>query len=388
MPRLRRTSTAQPGWTRRRAGRGFVYLDSNGQRLGPEDVARVKALAIPPAWKDVWICPWPQGHLQAVGTDEAGRRQYLYHEHWRKIRDRQKYERALEMAEHLPRARARVAEDLARPGMPRERALATAFRLLDVGALRIGGERYAEAHSSYGLATLRRDHVEVLPQAARIGFVGKAGREQEILVTDGDVRASLEILLSREDPGERLLAWQEEDGSWREVTSPDINAYIHDVTGLSVTAKDFRTWHGTALAAAVLADWASTNGSASVTGLGARRAGRSGTAGSAGKTRSAKAVVSARDRRATERRKALAARRKAVVAAANEVADHLGNTPTVARTSYIDPRVVERFLDGEPMPPPPGIGDGGFVGAMEEFEGTLRDWLSPGSSSSAEVRAS
>lgn len=358
MPRLRRTSTAQPGWTRRRAGRGFVYLDREGQRLPPEAVARVRALAIPPAWKDVWICPWPNGHLQAVGTDDAGRRQYLYHEHWRRIRDRQKYDRALELADRLPEARAAVAEHLALPDMPRARALATAFRMLDIGALRIGGERYAEAHSSYGLATLRRDHVELVDDdAVLVHFTGKAGREHEILFRDAAVRASLALLLARDDPGERLLAWAEED-HWREVASTDVNAYIHEVTGLNVSAKDFRTWHGTTVAAAALAGWAAAhpNGHA---------------------TRPVDRARRGRARSSTSAGGSVAARRRAVAAAARETAEHLGNTPTVARTSYIDPRVVERFLDGAVMPAAPPVAVLEAQEAMTDFEAALLEWLAP-----------
>jgi DNA topoisomerase-1 len=396
MPRLRRTSSAQPGWTRRRAGRGFVYLDSEGRRLPPEAVARIKAMAIPPAWRDVWICPWPQGHLQAVGTDDAGRRQYLYHEHWRRIRDRQKYERALVLAQRLPAARAVVAGHLEAPGMPRERALATAFRLLDLGALRIGGERYAEAHSSYGLATLRRDHVTLVPGGVRISFTGKGGKDQEISVPDRQVRAAIRVLLRRDDPSERLLAWRDE-GGWHEVSSADINAYIHEVTGTDVSAKDFRTWHGTALAAAGLAAWAAGNAAAASPGMPGTRPRRAVTGARATARAGGRNGGSGAGRRSTaETRATSAARRRAVAAAVRDVADHLGNTPTVARTSYIDPRVVERFLDGAAMPAPPAAvaedkarasaeaprdrpvdGARGPSGrdAMEEFELALLGWL-------------
>src|SRR3954454_12528206 len=161
MARLRRSSPDDPGWARRRAGKGFVYLDQDGARLPPEDAERAKSLVVPPAWRDVWICPFPNGHLQAVGTDDAGRRQYLYHPDWRRKRDESKHDRVLEVAARLPRARRRVAVHLQLEGMPYERALATAFRLLDLGFFRIGGEAYAEANHSYGLATIRKEHVTV-----------------------------------------------------------------------------------------------------------------------------------------------------------------------------------------------------------------------------------
>jgi DNA topoisomerase IB len=330
VPRLRRTSPAQRGWTRRRAGRGFVYLDERGARLPPEEVARIKALAIPPAWRDVWICPWPNGHLQAVGTDDAGRRQYLYHEAWCARRDRQKHDRVIALAARLPAARAVVTADLDRAGMPLERALAAGFRLLDLGALRIGGERYARQHGTYGLVTLRREHVRLEPGRVRIAFLGKANREQEIEVADRALRAAVEVLLARPlDAGDRLLAWRD-DTAWHEVTSKDINDYVRAVTGLDVTAKDLRTLRATVIAAASLA-----------------RAGQG--AGSAGQ------------------------RRRVVAEAVRAVAEHLGNTPVVARTSYIDPRVVDAYLGGAAVVVP--AADEGSVESFQLGEAALVEWL-------------
>ena len=190
MVRLRTVSPSDPGWTRRRAGRGFVYLDQLGARLPPEDRERCVRLVIPPAWEEVWICRRPNGHLQAVGTDAAGRRQYLYHPEWRRKRDESKHDRVLEVAGRLPRARRRVAIHLQLDGMPYERALATAFRLLDLGFFRIGGETYAEANHSYGLATIRKEHVTVENRTVVFDFVAKSGQERYVALADDLVRAS------------------------------------------------------------------------------------------------------------------------------------------------------------------------------------------------------
>ncbi len=302
MPRLRTVSPADLGWSRRRAGRGFVYLDTGGERLGDADRDRCHRLVIPPAWREVWICPHPYGHIQAVGTDAAGRRQYLYHEQWRRKRDQAKHDRVLEVAAELPRARVAVAEHLALPGLPRERALATAFRLLDVGFFRVGGESYTEQHGSYGLATIRKEHVRVGREAVVFEFVAKSGKQQHVEIKDPDVRAVLTRLRRRRGGGEELLAYRA-GGRWVDVSSDDVNAYVKALIGGEVSAKDFRTWHGTVLAAVALAE-------------------RSDLADT--KT----------------------ARKRAIAASMCEVASWLGNTPTVARASYVDPRVIDLFEDG------------------------------------------
>jgi len=307
VPRLRTVSPSQPGWTRRRAGKGFVYLDSYGRRLAAEDAERCRLLVIPPAWQQVWICPVPNGHLQAVGTDDAGRRQYLYHQQWRLQRDRAKHERVLEVAARLPAARRRVARDLRREGMPYERALGTAFRLLDLGFFRIGGEAYAEANESYGLATILKEHVSIQRGQVVFEYTAKSGQERLVALADRTVRAAVNDLLRRTEGGPELLAYTDGD-TWRDVTSADINAYIKDVVGGEVSAKDFRTWHGTVIAAVSLA--AANEGARTVT-----------------------------------------ARRRAVTAAMRQVAEYLGNTPAVARKSYVDPRIVDRFNDGVTIPP-------------------------------------
>jgi DNA topoisomerase I len=317
--RLRRADPSRPGWSRRRAGRGFVFLDESGHRLRDSEVARCRRLSIPPAWSDVWICPWPNGHIQAVGTDAAGRRQYLYHPAWRDQRDREKFDRVVEFARSLPAARLRVAEHLGRARMPKDRALAAGVRILDLGAIRIGGEAYAEDNSSFGLATLRRDHVSTRrgpsgQAQVRLRFPGKSGREHDVVLDDAALQAAVRVLLARRSGGPELLAWRDEDGTWRDVTSTDINDYIRAVTGVDASAKDFRTWQATARAVAVLA-------------------------GEAPATK--------------------AARRTAVATAMRVVAEHLGNTPAVARSSYVDPRVVDSYLEGDPLllEPPPGPGD-------------------------------
>jgi DNA topoisomerase IB len=300
--RLRRTSPDRPGWTRRRAGRGFSYLDADGRRItDPDQLQRIRDLAIPPAWQDVWITPHVNGHLQAVGTDDAGRRQYLYHPEWRRQRDRDKHEHMLLFARRLPGARRQVSEDLARTGMPRERALAAAFRLLDVGLFRIGGEVYAEENGSFGLATLRRDQVRVSAGTVRFEYVAKSGQQRRLAVEDPEIGAVVSTLKRRRDGGEELLAFRTGDG-WRDVGSADINAYLKDVIGPAASAKDFRTWHATVLAAVALA--------------------RLEAPGSP------------------------TAARRAVSGAVREVAAQLGNTPAVCRSSYIDPRVIDRFGEG------------------------------------------
>lgn len=305
--RLRRVNPGTPGWTRRRAGRGFVLLDETGARIAdPEARERVRALAIPPAWRDVWICPWPHGHLQATGLDDAGRRQYLYHPAWSERRARRKHEHVLGVARRLPAVRRRVTRDLALPGMPRDRALALAFRLLDVAYFRVGGEAYARGNGSYGLATVRREHVSVRGDRVTFVYAAKSGQVREVEVIDDAVARAVRSLLRREDDHPDLLAYR--DGErWRDVTSADIAAYLKDRLGPDATPKDFRTWHGTVLAATALARVAPP--------------------------------PSPR------------ARAAAVTAVIREVAEQLGNTPAVCRASYVDPRVVdlwERGALGEP----------------------------------------
>ena len=307
MPRLRRVTPQDPGWTRRRAGKGFVYLDESGSRLTADESQRCKLLVIPPAWEEVWICPVPTGHIQAVGTDDAGRRQYLYHEQWRLQRDRLKHDKVLEVAARLPTARYAVAQDLQLDGMPFERALGTAFRLLDLGFFRIGGEAYAEANNSFGLATIHKEHVSIEAGSVIFNYVAKSGQERYVALADDLVLRAVRDLLARRSGGPELLAYK--DGRhWRDVSSNDINSYIKAHVGDEMSAKDFRTWHGTVIAAVVLAE-------------------------------------------ANERARSVTARKRAVTAAMKEVAGYLGNTPAVARASYVDPRVIDLFYDGATISP-------------------------------------
>ena len=302
MVRLRRSSPDRAGWSRRRAGKGFVYLDEDGKRLSAEDAQRAKDLVIPPAWRDVWICPWPNGHLQAVGTDDAGRRQYLYHPEWRTRRDGEKFQKMLTFGKALSKAREQVLVDLGAEGMTKERACAVAVRLLDLGYFRIGNEEYAEENNSFGLTTLERRHVRRVGTTLVFDFVGKSGIEHRIEIDDVGAVEALEVMRKRRAGDDRLLAWK--DGRrWRPVDSSLVNEYVGRTTGVEATAKDFRTWHATVIAAASLA--------------------------SAGEP-------------ATK-----TARKRAIVAAMKEVSEFLGNTPTLARSSYVDPRVVDAFEEGK-----------------------------------------
>src|SRR6476469_7232405 len=302
MPRTRRSSPDPPGWTRRRAGNGFVYLDQHGDRLPAEDAQRVRELVIPPAWRDVWVCPWPNGHLQAVGTDDAGRRQYLYHPDWRARRDAEKFDRMLEFGKALAKARELMLVDLGKEGMPLERACAAAVRLLDLGYFRIGNDVYADTHGSFGLTTLERRHVRRHQDRLVFTFTGKSGVDHRIEIDDAVVIEAIDVMRRRRGKDLRLLSYRE-GRTWRSVLPDLVNEYVRESTGLEATAKDFRTWHATVLAAAALAE-----------------------TDEPGETK--------------------ASRKRAVAAAMREVADYLGNTPTLARNSYVDPRIVDAYEEG------------------------------------------
>ena len=302
MARIRRVDCSGPGIRRRRRGRSFSYEDPAGRAVtDPEDLARIRALAIPPAWKDVWICPIPTGHLQAVGTDAAGRRQYLYHEAWRTRRDQAKFDHMLEFAHALPGLRERAAEHLAADGLGRERVLACATRLLDRGFFRMGTEDYAEQHQTYGLATIQKRHVRLDGDLITFDYVAKSGRRRLQSVLDPSVREVV-AQLKRRRGGPDLLAYKQ-GRAWVDVRSDDINDYIKEQTGGDFTAKDFRTWSATVLAAVAMAS--------------SFPQGRSRTA-----------------------------RARAISRAVKEVAHYLGNTPAVCRASYIDPRVFDRYRAG------------------------------------------
>jgi DNA topoisomerase I len=331
MPRLRRADIASPGIRRRRRGKGWEYRDENGERIGDlETLERIRELAIPPAWRDVWICPYPNGHIQAIGVDAAGRKQYRYHQRWRERRDQIKFDKMIEFARALPTLRKVAAKDVRRKGFPRERVLAGAVRLLDRGFFRIGGEEYAEANESYGLATMQKRHVTVEPRFwLRFDFPAKSGKQQVKSLVDPGVYELVAELKRRRSGGNELFAYQVDD-SWFDVKSGDINAYIKEATGGDFSAKDFRTWSGTVLAAVGLA----------VSGPVARS-----------KT----------------------GRKKAITRTVTEVAHHLGNTPAVARASYIDPRVFDRYCAGVTIGNALAaigdvreLGEPAFQGAIEE----------------------
>jgi DNA topoisomerase-1 len=304
MPRVHRVEPTTPGYSRRRRGNGFSYIDGGGRPIDDsQTLHRIRALAIPPAWTDVWICPDPWGHIQAMGTDAAGRRQYLYHPRWREWRDRLKFRRMHEFARVLPAVRDTVAKHLELPGLPREKALATAIRLLDRAYFRIGSEAYAERNNSYGLATLRKEHVRIDDDGVRFDYTAKGGKRRIVRLRDPQIEPVLRELKARRSGGQELLAYRDERGRWRDVRSADVNEYLKEVTGGRFTAKDFRTWHASVLAAIALA---------------AR----------------------------TDVRPSMTARKRAMSSAIKEVAELVGNTPAVCRHSYIDPRVLDRYFEG------------------------------------------
>lgn len=311
MSALKRVRCSGPGISRRRHGRGFTYVHPNGQPVRDDATReRIRSLAIPPAWEDVWICPDERGHLQAVGTDAAGRKQYLYHEDWTTRRGRQKFDRALRLARRLPAMRKVCDRDISSRGLTRERALAGALRLLDLGFFRIGSEAYTEENGSFGLATLRRSHVRVSGSEIRFDFAAKSGQRRIQSIRDPALARLTSALLRRKGGGRELLAFR--DGkAWRDVRSEDINAYLKDLADEEISAKDFRTWHATVLTAALLAS--EEHGLNSVT-----------------------------------------SRKRVVSTVVKSVAEELGNTPAVCRASYIDPRVIDRFLDGETIALPRG----------------------------------
>jgi DNA topoisomerase IB len=300
---LRRSDPREAGIRRLRCGRGFRYLNPDGTALrDPAQLARIKGLTIPPAWNEVWICPTPDGHIQAVGRDSAGRLQYRYHDEWRRRRDADKHDRVLEFAAALPRVREVTGAHLTRRGFTRERVLAAAVRLIDLGFFRPGGREYAEENGTYGLATIMRDHVRCPRGEVIFDYPAKGAKEREQAVAEENVCAVVRGLKRRTGGGGELLAYRA-DGGWRNVRAEDINDYLREISDGDFTAKDFRTWHATVLAAVGLA-------------------------------------VSTRTATSP------AARRTAIRRVVQEVAAYLGNTPAVARASYIDPRVIERYEQG------------------------------------------
>lgn len=304
--RLRRSNTSGAGFARRRSGRGFSYRDAAGNTVADRALrARFGALAIPPAWTDVWIAPHPNGHIQATGVDAAGRRQYLYHPDWHVRQDRMKFARALDLAESLPGARGYVTRCLRTAEPSRQRALAAAFRILDAGALRIGSDRYAEENGSHGLSTLLRSHVSVSGDTVSFAFPAKSGQAWQSRLVDPEVAAFVRDQGGR-DPEGLLLGWND-DGQRRGVSAAEVNEFIGERTGGDFTAKDFRTLRGTVAAAVSLARTGPVEGKR--------------------------------------------ARSRALSQAMQAAAEVLGNTPAIARTSYVDPRVVDAFIAGDTIDP-------------------------------------
>jgi DNA topoisomerase I len=303
--RLRRADCTGPGLQRRRQGRGFRYIERDGEPVDdPEVLQRIHELVIPPAWEDVWICPYPGGHIQATGIDAAGRKQYLYHPRWRERRDMEKFDDMVTFAQTLPDLRERVEAELGDGDEPSyDRVCACAVRLLDRGFFRVGGEDYAVRNETYGVATMKKRHVRMRGGVLVFDYPGKHGKRRVQAVVDPVAAEVIARLKARRGGGDELLAYKR-GRRWVDLRSEDINAWLKEATGEDVSAKDFRTWGATVLAAIALA----VSGEASAT-----------------KT----------------------ARKRAITRAIKEVAHYLGNTPAVARASYIDPRVFDRYRDGE-----------------------------------------
>jgi DNA topoisomerase-1 len=301
--RLRKSVLTGPGIARVRRGKGFSYEGPDGEPLGDaKALARIKELVIPPAWKQVWISPHANGHIQAVGTDVAGRRQYLYHQAWQDEKSEEKFDRALQMSKRLPAWRAHIADDLGGRGFKRERILALALHLVDLGYFRAGGEQYAQENESHGLATLLCEHVTVRRGAVAFDFPAKSGVRRTMEIDDPAVVQAVRSLLRRTCPSERFLVVRNASG-WSDVHADDLNARFKELVGEEYTVKDLRTWHGTVLAAAAFVD--------------------------ADPPESAKVI------------------KRVESAVMKEVSEGLGNTPAVARTSYVDPRVVTGYERGQ-----------------------------------------
>lgn len=289
-----------PGIRRIRSGKGFRYIDADGQPVrDPAVLRRIRSLAIPPAYREVWICPLADGHLQATGRDARGRKQYRYHPHWQIIRGQSKFTRLLLFSESLPVVRERVERDLARPGLPREKVLATVVSLMEITRIRVGNEEYARTNQSYGLTTLRDEHVQVQGATIRFRFRGKSGVEHERAVHDR--RLAKIVKRCQELPGQELFQYLDEAGQRQTIGSGDVNAYLREITGQDFTAKDFRTWGGTVMAALEL-----------------ERLGRTASATEA---------------------------KKNIVQAVKEVARQLGNRPAICRKYYVHPALLEAYLD-------------------------------------------
>jgi DNA topoisomerase I len=299
---LRYVTDEGPGIGRKRSGKGFVYLQASGARISdPRVVRRLKSLAVPPAWTDVWMCPSAEGHIQATGRDAKGRKQYRYHTAFREMRESVKFEHLFAFAKALPRIRAQVALDMAKPGLAREKVLATVVHLLETTLIRVGNDDYAKHNKSYGLTTLRNRHVKIEGSEIRFRFTGKSGKQWSLTLRDR--RVANIIRACQGLPGQDLLQYRDDAGKLHAVASSDVNAYLKDITGQDVTAKDFRTWAGTLLAALALTE--------------------------------------------LEIFETLAQAKRNLRAAIALVSDRLGNTPTICRKCYIHPEVLNAYLEGK-----------------------------------------
>lgn len=298
---LRYVSDDAPGISRRKNGKGFLYRNTEGETIRDEKIlARIKALAIPPAWQDVWICPFANGHIQATGLDERGRKQYRYHDKWRAVRDQHKYEKMMAFGRALPKIRRRVARDLKQRGLSRTKVLAAIVQLLEKTMIRVGNERYAKENKSFGLTTMRNRHAKIKGKTVHFDFKGKSGVHHEIDLQDEKLARVISRL--QDLPGQELFQYEDENGEIISAGSGDVNEYLHEIAGEEFTAKDFRTWNGTVLAALALQEF--------------------------------------------EKFASQAQAKKNVVAAIERVAERLGNTPSVCRKCYVHPAVVDSYLDG------------------------------------------
>lgn len=298
---LRYVDDSLPGLSRKKVGTGFGYRDIDGKVIrDPEVIKRIRSIGIPPAYTDVWICPDPRGHIQATGRDAKGRKQYRYHARWSEIRDSTKYAHMLEFAHALPKIRARIDADMKRPGLPREKVLATIVNLLETTLIRVGNEDYVKENKSYGLTTLRNRHVDVDGKELRFEFKGKSGKLWKLRIENR--RVAKIVKACQELPGQHLFQYLDENKERQEVTSSDVNDYLREISGLDITAKDFRTWAGTVLAAMALSEFEAVDSQARA--------------------------------------------KKNIKAAIERVSSRLGNTPTICRKCYVHPEVFNSYLDG------------------------------------------
>lgn len=323
---LRYVSDEEPGIRRRKRGQGFTYVDAKGNTVRDSGLlGRIRKLAIPPAWSDVWICPIANGHLQATGRDSKGRKQYRYHPEWRHIRDETKFERMVAFGETLPRLRGRVEADLSRAGLPREKVVATVVRLLETTLIRVGNREYARQNGSFGLTTLRDGHVQIDGSKIRFEFRGKSGKDQSAELQDR--RVARIVRQCRDLPGQTLFQYLDETGERQKITSEDINAYLREVTGEDFTAKDFRTWGGTVLALSTLLE--------------------------VGTCESEKEA------------------NQAVVSVVRQVAEELGNRPATCRKYYIHPALIAAFVEGKLAEAPEGAESSGAAGDLSALEARM-----------------